>query len=312
MGNLIASINAVLPIGILLILGFGLKRLKVIDIRASKTLNSLSFKVFLPVLLFNTVYTTDLSSAINLKLIGFAVASILVVFIGLCLLIPLFEKDNKKRGVLVQGMLRSNVGVFGLPIAFALCEDGNVGPVPVMIAIAIPIYSALSIVALEIFRGQKLDIMRIIRAVVTNPLIIGAIFGLTFSAFSIPLPVAIADVVSDVSGLATPLALIVLGASFNFTELKAYRKQIFIGLSTKLIVLPLIFLPISVLLGFRGVDLISLLIIFAAPTAVSTYTVAEQMEGDSVLAGQLVVLGSIIAIPTIFCIIFVLKQLMLI
>lgn len=293
----------------LLGLGYILRLIKVLSSGAVKSLNKLSFVIFLPVLLFYTVYDSKLEDMINLKLIGITLTLIVALFILLCLVIPMLEKDNRKRGVLVQGLLRSNVGVFGLPIAFALCGDGNVGPIPLMVAVAIPAFSALSIIALELFRGEKLQPMKVLRAVVTNPLIISALLGLICLFLGFRFPTAVDAAIEDVAGLATPLALIVLGSSFQFKELQGYRKQLIIGLLGKLIVVPLICLPLCIWIGYRGVDLVSLLIVFAAPPAVSTYTVAEQMDGDATLAGQLVVLGSILAIPVIFCMIFVLKQL---
>lgn len=312
MENLLISFNVISPIFIMLVIGYCLRYFKMCDEKTINSMNDISFKVFLPLLMFYNIYITDIKGAFDLKLIIYAVLIVLIIFVLLLLIIPLVEKDNKKRGVLIQGIFRSNFVIFGLPISIALCGQENVGPTSILIAIIVPIYNAFSIVALEIFRGKGINIKRIIKGVITNPLIISALLGILSILLKIKLPTPIENSIYDISKIATPLALILLGASFNFKEIHGYKKQILIGVIGKLIVVPLIFIPISVLVGFGDVRLVALVIMLGAPTAVSTYTVAGQMDADQTLAGQLVVFDSIGSIFTMFMFIFVLKEMMLI
>ena len=312
MENLILSFNVVLPLFITMALGYFMKVIGMYDDHVLKVMNKVTFKTFLPLLLFYNVYKTDIKGVFNLKLMIFAAVSIILLFSVLCFLVPLFEKDNKKRGVLIQGIFRSNFVIFGLPVTASIFGDEKVGVASILIAVIVPLFNFLSVFALEIFRGGKIDYRKILNGIITNPLIIASAIGLTFIGFGIKLPHSIEKTVSDISKIATPLSLILLGGSFEFSEVKKHFNQMIIGVFSKLILVPCIFMPISIYAGFRDVELLCLMIIFAAPTAVSSFTMAQQMDADSELAAQIVVFSSAFCILTVFIWIFILKQLFLI
>lgn len=308
MENLILSINVVLPLFLTMALGYVLKCLKMFDDNTLKVMNNIAFKVFLPLLLFYNIYKTDLNGAINLKLIFFALLSVTITFVILCIFIPFIEKDNKKRGVLIQGIFRSNFVIFGLPVASSLFGDDKVGMVAILIATVVPLFNMLAVISLEIFRCGKLDIKNTLKGIITNPLIIASVIGICFLVLEIKLPIAMEKSVSDISKIATPLSLILLGGSFAFTDVKIHLKQTIIGVTGRLVIVPLILMPISIWLGFRGVELLALMLIFASPTAISSFTMAQKMDGDSDLAAQIVVFTSASCILTVFLWIFTLKQ----
>ncbi|MEW8994625.1 AEC family transporter [Clostridium sp.] len=312
MENLILSLNVVLPLFFTMALGYLLKRLKMFDDNTLRVMNNITFKTFLPLLLFYNIYKTDLNGAINLKLIFFALTSVTLTFVILCIFIPLIEKNNQKRGVLIQGIFRSNFVIFGLPVACSLFGDDKVGVVAILIATVVPLFNMLAVIALEIFRCGKLDIKNTLKGIITNPLIIASVIGLCFLALEIKLPTAIEKSVSDISRIATPLSLILLGGSFAFTDVKTHLRQTVIGVTGRLIVIPGILMPISIWLGFRDVELLGLMLIFASPTAISSFTMAQKMDADSDLAAQIVVFTSAFCILTVFLWIFLLKQFSLI
>lgn len=308
MENLILSFTVVFPLFVNMILGYGLKSINLLDKNTTKNMNTVVFKVFLPLLLFNNIYKTNLNGIFNGKILSFAALSIIALFIILCILIPIIEKDNKKRGVMIQGIFRSNFVIFGLPVATALFGDGQVGIIALLIAVVVPLFNFLSVIALEIFRGGKIDVKNVLKGILTNPLIIASAIGLSFLFLNVKLPVVLEKSVSDISKIATPLSLILLGASFEFKAIKANLKQTLISVIGRLVILPSIMLPLSAFLGFRDVELVGLLLIFGAPTAVSSFTMAEKMDGDADLASQIVVFTSAFCILTVFIWIFILKQ----
>ena len=308
MENLILSFNIVLPIFLILSLGYILKKLKILDELTTKNMNSVNFKLFLPLLLFYNVYKTDLSVVFNPKLLIFSIISVILVFLLLFIIIPLLEKDNRKRGVIIQGIFRSNFVIFGVPVCEALFGQNATGVASMLIAVVVPLFNFLAVICLEIYRGGNINFKKIIKGIITNPLIIASIIGLFFIYFKIKLPTPIEKTINDISKIATPLAFILLGSSFTFSAFSVYIKQLSITILGKLIIVPGIVLYIAALLGFRNIELTCLLSVFASPTAVSSYTMAEQMDGDSILAGQIVVLTSIISIITVFLWIFILKQ----
>ena len=308
MENLILSLNVVLPLFITMSLGYFLKYLNMFDNNTLDTMNNITFKSFLPMLLFYNIYKTDLQGVFNLKLMIFSATCVIALYLILYLIVPLIEKDNKKRGALLQGLFRSNFVIFGIPITESLFGSEKVGVAALLIAVIVPLFNILSVIALETFRGGKPDFRKISIGIIKNPLIIASCLGILTLLLKIKIPTAIEKTISDVSKIATPLSLILLGASFKFDNIKKYLKQTTIAVVGKTILTPCIILPICIMFGYRGVELSTLMIIFAAPTAISSFTMAQQMDSDSDLAGQIVVFTSSFCVVTVFMWIFILKQ----
>lgn len=308
MENLILSLNVVLPLFITMSLGYFLKYLNMFDNNTLDTMNNITFKSFLPMLLFYNIYKTNLQGVFNLKLMIFSATCVIALYLILYLIVPLIEKDNKKRGALLQGLFRSNFVIFGLPITESLFGSEKVGVAALLIAVIVPLFNILSVLALETFRGGKPDFRKISIGIIKNPLIIASCLGVLTLLLKIKIPTAIEKTISDVSKIATPLSLILLGASFKFDNIKKYIKQTTIAVVGKTILIPCIILPICIMFGYRGVELSTLMIIFAAPTAISSFTMAQQMDSDSDLAGQIVVFTSAFCVVTVFMWIFILKQ----
>lgn len=308
MENLILSLNVVLPLFITMSLGYFLKYLNMFDNNTLDTMNNITFKSFLPMLLFYNIYKTDLQGVFNLKLMIFSATCVIALYLILYLIVPLIEKDNKKRGALLQGLFRSNFVIFGIPITESLFGSEKVGVAALLIAVIVTLFNILSVIALETFRGGKPNFRKISIGIIKNPLIIASCLGILTLLLKIKIPTAMEKTISDVSKIATPLSLILLGASFKFDNIKKYLKQTTIAVVGKTILTPCIILPICIMFGYRGVELTTLMIIFAAPTAISSFTMAQQMDSDSDLAGQIVVFTSAFYVVTVFMLIFILKQ----
>ena len=308
MDNLILSFNVVLPLFLCILLGYFLRRIRMVDTPSLNTMNKLCFKVFLPIYLFNNIATTNLSAAFNGKLLAVAYLGVLAQFVLLMLLIPWLEKENPRRGVLIQAMFRSNFALFGLPLALSLCGTEKVGPTSILVGFTVPLFNILAVVSLESFRGGKPSIKKMAKGIATNPLIIASLLGIAFNLLDFTLPGAVQKSVNDLGGVATPLSLVALGGSFTVSKVKEYKKQLTIGVLGRLVFSPLIMVSAGILLGFRNELLIPLLIMSGAPTAVSSFPMAQQMDGDGELAAGLVVFTSALAILSMFLWIFVLKQ----
>lgn len=312
MENLLLSLEVVLPLFLMLALGYFLRRISMVDDGSLRIMNNLVFRVFLPVLLFINVYHTDIGTVMNPRLILFAAACVAGSFLLLFFLVPLFEKDNCRRGVLIQGIFRSNFILFGLPVTIALCGEENSGVTSMVIAVIIPLFNILAVFALEYFRGGRFRSGKALRGIVTNPLIIASLLGVLMLASGWKLPAVMEKTAEDIAGVATPLALVVLGGSFEFSSVHGRGRQVGAGVLGRLVAVPAVCLPIAAVLGFRGPEMVALMALLASPTAVSSFTMAQQMDGDAELAGQLVVFGSLFSILTIFLWTFLLKQIGLI
>lgn len=305
------SFEAVMPIFILMLLGYVIKKIKLADKKSLDVINKVIFKIFLPVLLFYNIYSTQTSDVFDVKLIIFTIVGIFFIFILGYFAVLFLTKDNSKRGVMLQGFFRANFAILGIPLVGYICGNETSGLASLMVAVVIPVFNILAVVALERFRNGnvKLDILKLLKGVITNPLIIGCVIGIIFFILNIKLPAIVEKSVKDISSIATPLSIIILGSVFEFSDIKGYFKENFIVVLTRLIIVPLIIIPVAVLLGFSGESLACLLVVFASPVAVSSFAMAQQMDGDQSLASQVVVLSSAFCLVTLFFWIFALSSL---
>ncbi len=309
MESLRLSFEAVMPIFLLMLLGYLLKGIALVPKACFDGMNKLVFKVFLPTLLFYNIYKTQNPDVFSLKLIAFTVIGVLLVFFIGYISVFHLTKDNARRGVMLQGFFRSNYAILGVPLVNYICGDEGGGLVSLMVAIVVPIFNVLAVISLERFRDGSISVRKLAKGVITNPLIIGCLLGAVFLGFGITLPPVLEKSVSDVSRIATPLAIIILGASFTFSSIKGYVKELIITVSARLVLVPLAMLSAAVIMGFEGEALACLMVVFGSPVAVSSFSMAKQMDGDENLAAQVVVVSSAACLVTLFLWIFTLSSL---
>ena len=263
----------------------------------------------MPVMLFYNIYTSDFSHAVRLSyalfVVGMALAMILLAF----LITLAAEKTPERRGVMIQAAFRSNFVLLGLPIAQELLPNANFGITALMIAIVVPIYNMMSVVVLEYFRGSKPKMGEVLLAVIKNPLIIGSIVGLLTQALHITLPEVLVSFAGKMNSAATPLILLLLGASFEMRQLSLYKKQLLVCVGLRLLVFPGAILALAAALGLRDIEFVTVLAMTAAPTAVNSFNMAQQLGGDSELAGSAVVVSTAASFFTLFLWITLFKQL---
>ncbi len=307
--NLIVSLNAVLPFCIILVLGYVVKHLNILDDNAIKKTNNLVFKIFLPVQVFMNIYTADILSAFNASHLIFAAVTIFIGVGALTLIVPLIVKENSKRGVIIQGCFRSNYILFALPIVTRLYGPQGAAVASILIATVVPLYNILAIIILEKYSNkERTPLSQLIVKIVKNPLIIGCVVGAIATLIKLEMPQVINDTMLELSAVASPLMILLLGTSFNFTSTKRILKPLIAVVFIRLIFYPMIFISIAVAFGFRGIELSALMLTYASPTSVTSYLMAGQMGGDAELAGNIVVYSTILSAFTIFLWIFTLKQ----
>lgn len=311
MESLKLSFEAVMPIFLLMLLGYLLRTFKVADKKAFDTMNRLVFKVFLPVLLFNNIYKTDASEIIRPQLVLFVVLGMLAVFVIGYILIFRITPENSRRGVTLQTFFRSNYAILGIPLVDFICDGKATGLASLMVAVVVPLINVLAVITLERFRGtgEKTGMKALLLGIIKNPLISGCVLGLLFFITGWKLPFVVERAVGDVSKIASPLAIIALGASFTFSSIRGYVKEIVIIVISRLVIVPLLALPLACYLGFGSEEIACLLIIFGGPVAVSSFSMAQQMGGDEHLAAHAVVFTSACCLLTLFVWIYALSAL---
>ena len=271
MENLIFSLNATVPIFLLMVLGFILKKLGLIDDVFASKMNKFVFLVPLPVLLFEDLSTVDFAEVWNLKFVLFCFAATLIC-IALAAAVSFLWKDKSIQGEFIQASYRSSAALLG--IAFIQNIYGDAGMAPLMIIGSVPLYNIMAVVVLSFFQPErkKLDKevwAKTLKGIVTNPIIIGIIVGLLWSALRIPLPGILEKTVSDVGATATPLGLMAMGASFDLKKAFGKAKPAVTASVMKLLLFAAMFLPLAVGLGFRREELVAILVMLSSATTVS-------------------------------------------
>ncbi len=308
--SFMVALNAVAPFLILLSVGFLAVRTGLTDRAFMNRLNALNFRLFFPFLMFNNVYGAKPENLPSLTLMITGPVSVILVILVSMWIVPRIVKENPRRGVVIQGIFRSNFIIYGIPLTTYVFGAEKSSVCGMMVLIMVSLFNTAGVIVLEIFReGGKVSLKPLLLGIVKNPLLQGCAAGLLFYFFRIRLPDFIASPVSSLASLATTLAMIVLGANLVFEELRKNMKTVTVVLLVRLVLLPLVMLPLGWLIGLRGVELFLVLMIFGTPVATSSYPMAQNMGGDGQLAGQLVFVSTVASLGTIFLFIYTMSRL---
>lgn len=301
------ALGAVTPLTLMIMLGVLLRKLKMVDTTVLNGLDRINFRVLLPLLLFDSLYFADFETDFSAKFLLFMIG-LFVLEIALWFFVtPIFEKNVKKQGTLIQAMFRSNTNVFGTAIISQLYNGGHIGLVGVSMMAAVPLPQIFAIIALERCGGHAGSRRERLLNIAKNPMIIGIVVSLAAVFMKLKLPGPIESTVDSLAKAATPMALISLGGTLEFSAFRENRKDLIIGAVGRTLLHPLLFLPLAVMLGFRGPQLATIMVVANSPVAVTVFSVTRQMEGDGQLAAQLIVITTILSVISTFVCTWILK-----
>jgi len=313
MENLMFSLNVVTPIFLLVIIGYILRRINWMSDRFAEEGARLVFNLALPCSVFRSIMNSDITQTFNAKLVFTTVGAIFGTFALLCLIVPRLMKDRADAATIIQAIFRSNFLILGVPMARNMFGEAGMGPTTLLLAFAIPSFNVLAIVAFALIANNDPSVslgQRTVKAIVNvmkNPLFIGAVLGIIFSLFQLKLPTFFDEAVSDIGAMATPLALLTMGAQFDVKKFKSSISVTMIAAFCRVIVCPVVVIGIGILLGFRSYELGALYVLFSAPTAVSSYVMAKNMGGNGNLASQVILVTTFLSMFTITFGIYLLK-----
>lgn len=310
MENFIFSMNATIPIFLVIVIGYLLKQWNILDEHFATVANRFNFKITLPILLFKDLASADILGSFDGAYVLFCMVVTSVCFWSIWGLAKVLIKDKKIVGAFVQASFRGSAAVLG--IAFIQNIYGNSGMAPLMILGAVPFYNIYSVVVLTFegeHKGDGSQIKKALINIVKNPIIIAIFLGLIGSVLHIfdYMPQIFSKTITNIASLATPLALITIGVGFEGKKALAKIKPALAASFIKLVLLPMIFLPIAEYMGFREQKMIALLIMLGAPTTVSAYIMAKNMDNDGVLTSSIVVVTTLLSSVTVTWWIYYLK-----
>lgn len=307
--SFLVALRVVIPMALLMGVGALIRRAKIIDRPTMRAVDKMTFRLFMPVLLFKNIYDTNLSGDFSMKELAFALVGLLLVFLLALAVPPRLVADHNKAAAIGQAIIRSNYILFGVAVAESIYGKGNAGSVALLGAVVVPATNALAVVILELNRSGRTQPGKLLLSILKNPMVIAALLALAMVGLHIPIPALLYQVLADIAGVTTTISFLSLGVSLDLGELSANRRPLAIGVALRMLLVPAIFLPLTVALGFRGEALCALMVLFAAPAAVASYPMAVAMGADGQLAGQLVCTTTVTSIFTMFCFTFLFKSL---
>lgn len=311
MENFIYSVNVTFPIFLVMVIGYILRQIGMLNENFVTVANRFNFKVTLPFMLFRDISSVDIRAVFDVKYVLFCAVVSTVCFWLIWGGTKLFLKEQSMRGAFVQASFRSSAAVMGL--AFIQNIYGTSAMGPLMIVGAVPLYNIFSVIVLT-FEGEqsegidkKQKIKEACINIAKNPIILGILTGLVAALLRIDFPVVIDKTINNVAQMATPLALITIGAGFEGRKALAKIKPTIVASMIKLVIQPLIFLPVAAWMGFTGEKMIAILIMLASPTTPSCYIMAKNMKNDGTLTASVIVMTTLLAAFTLTGWIFLLK-----
>lgn len=311
MENFIYSINATFPVFLVIVIGYVLKQIGMLNDEFVKVANKFNFKVTLPFLVFRDISEANIREDFDGGFVLFCAIVTTLCFFVIWGGAKLFIKDKTIVGAFVQASFRSSAAVMG--IAFIQNIYGTSGMAPLMIIGSVPLYNIYSVIVLTLEAensGQgKEKIKKALVGIATNPIIIGILLGLVVSLLGITFPTVVDKTVQNMASMASPLALIAIGAGFEGRKALAKIKPTIAVAVIKLVAQTAIFLPIAIQLGFRKEKMIAILVMLAAPTTPSCYIMAKNMNNDGVLTASAVVVTTLFSAVTLTLWIYLLKTL---
>lgn len=301
MENLIFSLNATVPIFLMMVLGYVLHEIGWMDDEFASKMNRFVFRVPLPVLLFGDLAAVDFARVWNMKFVSFCFG-VTVISIAVSAGISFLWKDRSIQGEFIQASYRSSAAILG--IAFIQNIYGTAGMAPLMIIGSVPLYNVMAVLVLSLFkpgqRGLDRDVMKTtLWGIATNPIILGIAAGLLWSALRLPMPQIMGKMISSVGGVTTPMGLMAMGAAFDLRRAFAKVKPAVTAALIKLIGFCAVFLPAAVRLGFREEELVAILVMLGSATTVTCFVMAKNMGHEGVLSSSVVMLTTLFSAFTL-------------
>lgn len=301
------TLKIMLPLLLMMLTGILLRRTGVMNDTSAEQTNRAVYFVFLPLLVFQKIRSAGLSVDLNSRYVFFVITAIVFQFLLSLCIVLLSEKNNTRRGVMLQGMFHTNYLLFAVLLCSELFSSETASLAVLLGTVVVPLSTLLSIIGLALFDGGRPGFFKTLLGVLVNPITIAAILGMICVLFHISLPDFVERAIDYMADIAMPLSFVLLGASFGFREIRRSAGGLVITLLMKLLIFPAFLLGVAVLLGYRGSELAVLFVLTASPVAVSTFTISGEMGGDDQLAAQIVLFSSVLSVFTCSLFYFLLR-----
>ena len=295
MENFIIAVNCVLPVFITLCTGALIRRLYQVSESVFQELSVMCFRVLIPVMLFDNIYSANLSQSFDLKLMIFLFVGELLWFALGCGVAFRVEQDPGTRGAYMQSFFRSNIGIIGVAMAKTMMDSAGVATVTMAIALLAPLFNVLAVIALEMGRGGSVSVPALVRGVVKNNIVRACVLAIILRLVGVRLPEVVCGSLSNLGDAGSVLTMLALGASLRVPKTGQSQKKLLFAVLVRLVISPAVALSAAVLLGFRGNAIGTVLLTTATPLASTAYSMSVAYRSNHELTGQ------IVAVTSFFC-----------
>lgn len=308
MENILTSAGITIPIFLTMVIGKCLQQTSLLNESLCVSINGLIFHLFLPCSIFNSIYSGAKVTGNSVRTALFVIIATAVIFVGTRLIAPKLEPLPQRQGVLLQAVFRGNPAIY-ISVMASLYGTEHTGILGQLLIVVVPLYSGLAVLSLSLFSGESFHWHQTFKSLAQNALILSSLFALFLKMTDIAIPALATDLIGEFGQMAAPLSFLTLGAAVRGVQIKRHYKVLLIGLSGKLIVVPAIAILAAWAVGIHGMELAAVMLIFATPTASSSYPMTCAIGGDRSLAGEFVALSSAAATVTLGGWIFILLTL---
>ena len=279
-------LKTILPIFAIIFLGWSLRRFDFMQEGFLKPANRLVYFVAIPAMIFREIAEAALAEHFRLILVAATLSPIVIIFLVGQALVRGINLQRYQVGTFLQSSFHGNLGYIGLAVSYYFLGKDGFTRASILAGFLMLLQNFLAVVVLSRFGETPKEeaLFPLVKRILLNPVIISAMAGMTFSITGLGLPVILDRSLKILSGMALPLALLVIGNSLSFDQIRQQlRLTLFISI-LKLMVLPALGLCLFLLLGLHRVEFLPALILLASPTATVTYVMASEMAGDPDLA----------------------------
>ncbi len=307
--NILFTANIVAPVFLIIAVGYFARRLRIINEVFVDVTSKFVFQISLPVFIFFKISELDLSQALELNQIGYIYSGTIITYLLIWFGSTFFIKNSKDKSAFIQGAFRGNYAIIGLALISNLFGNNALGKATVILAFVLPLYNILAVIVLTVpMHEGKVNIKKALLDILLNPLILAVIFALPFSYFKVKIPEMFITTGSFLSDLALPLALIGIGGSLNTENLKRASNLAVSSSLIKIVAIPIVLTTGAVFLGYEKVDLGIMFIVFACPSAIASFVMADVMGANSRLSGNIIMITTLGSVFTIAIGILLLKS----
>lgn len=311
MENLIFSAEAVLPVFLTMIIGWFLKNKNILKQDFFDGASKFIFWVATPALLLSDTSAVDFYAVFDVRFLAIMLGTLFSSVVLFWIVFPLIEKDRVRVGAMIHCSYRSNFAILGLPLLKGILSAAGVAKAEIVLAFGIPLFNVVAVFCLSYWSGSERDFKKILKGIITNPLIIGCLIGLVLSIFRIKIPKMLSVTIGYVGNTTMGLGLILLGASFDIKKFVAGINKTLVAVVTKIVISPIIAVATLYLFGYRGEELLIGLIYMGSSTAVNAYVMSREMKSDAEYTSSVVVATTGLSVITLFLGIFIVKSIMI-